>query len=249
MKKIGLLLCSFALSTLSLSAQSADEIIDGYHEMTGGAENWEKLKGLQFEASVNQGGMEIPITVIQMADGREMVIVSLQGQEFIQGAFDGESLWSTNFQTMKAEKADEETLINKKKEIDDFPDALLNYREKGYTVEYMGKETVDGTETHKIKLTKKPVLVDGEEVPNIEYYFFDTENNVLIAVESEVTSGPAKGAIGQTLLSDYQEVDGLYFPFSISEGIKNQGSQPLVISKVIVNPDVSERSFSFPAEQ
>ena len=248
MKKLAFILSSVVLTSLSGFAQSADEIINEYYEVTGGKDNWAKLEGIQMEAKVNQGGMEIPITVIQMADGREMVVVSLQGQEFIQGAFDGESLWSTNFQTMKAEKADEESLINKQKEMDDFPDPLFDYEKNGYTVEYIGKETIDGTETHKIKLTKKPLIVDGEEIPNIEYYFFDTETNVLIAVEGEVPSGPAKGSIGQSLFSDYQEVEGLYFPFSISQGIKNQGSQPLAIEKIIINPDVSNRSFSFPVE-
>lgn len=247
MKKLGLFLSALALTSFAATAQSADEIIDNYYDVTGGKDNWGKVKGIQMEAKVNQGGMEIPVTVIQMANGNEMVIVSLQGQEFIQGAFDGESLWSTNFQTMKAEKADEETLKNKKREMNDFPDPLFNYKKNGYTAEYVGKETIEGTETHKIKLTKKPILVDGAEVPNIEYYFFDTDNGVLIAVEGEVPSGPAKGSIGQSTFSDYQEVDGLYFPFSISQGIKNQGSQPMNLDKVILNPEVT-RSFSFPEQ-
>jgi len=249
MKKLGLLLCSMALTFFGLNAQTADEIISEYHEVTGGAENWKKIEGIKMEAKVNQGGMEIPITVIQMADNREMIIVSLQGQEIVQSAYDGESLWSTNFQTMKAEEVDEETLKNKKREDGDFPDALMDYKKKGYTAEYIGTETIDGTETHKIKLTKKPQLVDGEEVPNVEYYFFDTDNSVLIAAESEIKSGPAKGSIATSTFSDYQEVDGLYFPFSISQGVKGQGSQPLQISTITVNPDVSDRDFSFPEEE
>ena len=246
MKKIGLFLSALAFSAFGLNAQTADEIINEYHEVTGGVKNWEKVKGIQMDAKVNQGGMEIPVTIIQMADDRELVSISLQGQEIVQSAYDGESLWSTNFQTMKPEKADEETLLNKKKEDGDFPDALLNYKEKGYTAEYVGKETIEGTECNKVKFTKKPSIVDGKEVPNIEYYYFDTENNILIAVESEITSGPAKGSIAQALFSDYQEVDGLYFPFSLSQGVKDQGSQPLEITKITVNPDVSGRSFSFP---
>lgn len=249
MKKIGLFLTTaFAFASLSVSAQSADEIITEYFEVTGGAENWEKLEGVQMDAKVNQGGMEIPVTVIQMADNREMISINLQGQDIVQSSYDGESLWSTNFQTMKPEMADEETLINKKKEDGDFPDALFRYKENGYTAEYIGKETIDGTEAHKVKLTKKPQLVDGEEVENVEYYYFDTENGVLIAVETEITSGPAKGAISQSFFSDYQEVDGLYFPFSLTQGVKDQGSQTILIEKVTINPDVSEREFGFKAE-
>lgn len=249
MKKIGLLLSALAFTAFGLQAQSADKIITEYFEVTGGAKNWEKLKGVQMEAKVNQGGMEIPITVIQMADSRELISIELQGQEFVQSAYDGKSLWSTNFQTMKPEKADEETLINKQKEDGDFPDALFHYKKNGYTAEYVGKETIDGTECHKIKLTKKPQIVDGKEVENVEYYYFDTDSNILIAVEAEITSGPAKGAISQAMFSDYQEVDGLYFPFSLTQGVKDQGSQPLEITKITTNPDVSGRNFSFPEEE
>ncbi|WP_417603296.1 outer membrane lipoprotein-sorting protein [Owenweeksia hongkongensis] len=248
MKKLGLFLSALAFTSFGLTAQTADEVINEYHEVTGGAKNWAKIKGVQMDAKVNQGGMEIPVTVIQMADGSEMISINLQGQEIVQSAYDGESLWSTNFQTMKPEKADEEALINKKKEDGDFPDALLNYKEKGYKAEFVGKETIEGTECYKVKFTKKPQIADGQEVDNIEYYFFDTENNILIAVESEITSGTAKGSIAQVMFSDYQEVDGLYFPFSISQGLKGGGSQPLEITAITVNPDVSERNFSFPEE-
>lgn len=247
MKRLALALLAF-ITTLTVNGQSADEIINQYFEATGGKAQWEKLEGLRKEASVNQGGMEIPITIIDMKDGREMLIVSLQGQEFIQSAYDGTDLWSTNFQTMKAEKADDEALANKKKEDKDFPDPLLNYASKGYSAEYVGKETMDGVETHKIKLIKKPMLVDGKEVENIEYYFFDTETSVLIAAESEIHTGAAKGTIAQVFFSDYQEVDGLYFPFSISQGIKGQDAQPLLFTEIVVNPDISSRSFAFPTE-
>ena len=249
MKKIGLFLSALAFTAFGLQAQDADKIINEYFEVTGGAENWEKLKGIQMEAKVNQGGMEIPITVIQMADNRELIAISLQGQEFVQSAYDGKSLWSTNFQTMKAEMADEETLKNKQREDGDFPDALLHRKKNGYKAEYVGKETIEGTECHKIKLTKKPQVVDGKEVENVEYYYFDTENSVLIAVEAEINSGPSKGSISQAMFSDYQEVEELYFPFSLSQGIKGSSLQPLEITKIIVNPDVSGRNFSFPEEK
>ena len=51
-----------------------------------------------------------------------------------------------------------------KLESKDFPDAFFNYKEKGYTIELLGKEDLEGTETFKIKLTKTPMTVDGEKV-------------------------------------------------------------------------------------
>lgn len=249
MKKLSFLLATLFISCFSLQAQTADEIIKEYQEVTGGAEAWSKVNGMTMKASVNQGGMEIPVTVTQTRDGKQMVSINLQGKEIVQSAFDGEVLWNTNFQTMKPEKADGEMLMMAKEQAKDFPDALTDYKKKGYTAELVGTETMDGVETYKVKLTKKPLTIDGEEVENIDYYYFDKESKILIAQESEVKMGPQKGVISQSLFSDYQEVDGLYFPFSISQGVKGGGSQPLAISEIIINPEIDESRFAFPEEE
>ena len=53
-----------SLFTVSINAQSVDEIIENYFENTGGAENWENVQGFKMNASVNQMGMEIPIEMV-----------------------------------------------------------------------------------------------------------------------------------------------------------------------------------------
>jgi len=212
MKKLRLGIFAIAMVlALPLQAQTADEIIANYFENTGGMDAWKAMTGMKMTAKVNQGGMEIPLEIYQLADGRQMTVINFQGKELKQGVFDGESLWSTNFMTMKAEKSDAEQTANFKLNANDFPDSFMDYKEKGYTVELMGKETIDGAETFKIKLVKEPITVDGNKEDDISYYFFDTENFVPIAVQSEIKSGPAKGQISETTMSDYQEVDGIYF--------------------------------------
>lgn len=234
------------ISAVSAKAQTADEIIENYFENTGGADNWRALTGMINKAVVNQGGMDIPITVINLKDGRSLMKFELQGKELVQTAFDGTEAWGTNFMTMEAEKSDSETTENIKRESGDFPDAFLDYKEKGYTIELMGKETVEGAECFKIKLTKKPKLVDGQDVANISYYFFDTENYVPIVVEQEVVTGESKGSISRITFSDYQEVEGLYFPFSMSQGIKGGASQAINFEEIKLNPTIDDEIFKFP---
>ncbi len=228
-------------------AQTADEILTNFFENTGGLDNWKALSGIKFEGNVNVQGMEIPIEMVQLMDGRTMVKYSFQGQEFFMNVFDGETLWSTNQMTMAAEKSDAESTKNFMNDINDFPNPFINYQEKGYTVELVGSETVEGTETFKIKLVKEPIMVDGKEVQDITFYYFDSENFVPIVVEKEITGGPAAGMVGQTKLSDYQEVEGLYFPLSMTEGAKGMpGGQLITLTKVILNPEVDDAMFSFP---
>lgn len=229
-------------------AQTVDEIITGYIENTGGLDAWSNLKGIRITASVNQQGMEIPLEIVQLADGKQYTKITFQGLEIFQGVFDGSTMWSTNFQTMKAEKSDDETTSNAKLDANDFPESFLNYKEKGYTAELMGTETVEGTEAFKIRLTKEPRTIDGEQVDDISYYYFDSEAFVPIMQEMEVRQGPMKGSIQQVTFSDYQEVEGLYFPFSLTQGIKGGESAPLKVEGVEINPTIDDKVFAFPVE-
>ncbi len=243
----------FAISTssfLSLNAQTADEIIANFLENTGGVENWQKLKGFKFNAKLNTQKFELPLEVIQLKDGRQMSSAIFQGQEIKQGVFDGEVLWSINFMTLKSEASDAETTENFKLNINDFPNPFINYKKKGYKVELIGKETVEGKNTFKIKLVKEPITIDGKKEEDISYYYFDTENFVPIVVESEIRQGPAKGIVQQTLLSDYTDVDGLYFAFSTKVKMKEQGGeQAIEIQSMELNPTVDDAIFKMPTEE
>jgi len=242
MKTIKTLVILFLFAAIvPMSAQTADEIINNYFENTGGIASWEKLQAVKMTATANTQGMEIPVEVFQTKDGNQLVKINFQGQEIVQQAFDGETMWSTNFMTMLPEKSDAEATENMKKQINDFPSPFLNYKDKGFTIELMGKETKDGTETYKIKLTQSPIMVDGVEQPNVSYHYFDTETFVPIVSEHPITQGPMKGQMNVSTMSDYQEVEGLYFPFALS--MAGQGIQ---LKEVIVNPEIDKAIFAFP---
>ncbi|MCD6090613.1 MAG: hypothetical protein J7J72_03875 [Bacteroidales bacterium] len=231
-----------------LNAQTADEIIANYFENTGGVDAWQKIGGMKMSAKINQGGMEIPLEIIRLKNGKQMTVINFQGKEIKQGVFNGEVLWSTNFMTQKAEKGDQETTDNLKRQMNEFPDPFLNYKENGYIIELLGKETMDGTETFKLKLTKKPIFVDGVEEDNVSYYFFDTENFVPLVVQVEIKAGPMKGQVSESKMSDYQEVGDVYLPFSLTQGLKGQPGQTIAIDKIELNPQINDIEFEFPEE-
>jgi hypothetical protein len=234
-----------------VNAQTADEILDKYFAATGGKAKWEALQGLKYTAKLKFQAMELPMTMIQLKDGRQTTTALVQGMEFRQEVFDGTTLWGTNQMTMKAEKSDAETTENFiSSNLGDFPSPFLDYKKKGFKVELLGKETVDGSETFKIKLTKKPIKVDGKETENVEFHFFDTENFVPLVSEREIKSGQGKGMVAQSKLSDYQEVNGLMFPFTLTAGAKGQpGGQTIAFTAIEINPQVDASAFAFPAEK
>tara|TARA_B100002052_G_scaffold232464_1_gene215387 strand:+ start:34 stop:780 length:747 start_codon:yes stop_codon:yes gene_type:complete len=247
MKKLNyLLLTAFAfMISISFNAQTADEIIENYIEKIGGAENWQNVKAIKKNAIINQMGMEIPIEMVQSGNKRYTKIF-IQGQEIKQGVFDGETLWSINFMTMKAEKSDQEDVDKVKNELGEFPNPFLDYKEKGFSLELMGTEIVDGSDLFKIKLIKKPMLIDENEVPNFSVYYFDSKKFLPIMVHKEVMSGPAKGMIMESKMSNYQEVEGLYMPFSMTQGIKDQPGQTIKFNSIKLNPVIDDSEFKFP---
>jgi len=247
MKNALTLLLFVAFGSLTMSAQTVDEIIDTYIENIGGADAWSKVEGVKMFASVNQGGMDIPLEIYNLVGGKQYMKFNLQGKDIVQLAFDGETAWGVNFMTGAAEPKTSEEVENMKREMGNFPDPFLNYKEKGYTAELMGKETAEGVECFKIKLTKKPLLVNGVETPNEAYYFFDPDNYVPIMREQEIKQGEMKGQITQEVMSNYDEVDGLYFAFSSENKIKGtEQTQMIAFSKIELNPTVDDKMFEMP---
>jgi len=248
MKSVSLCIAFIGLSLMS-TAQTAEDIIAKYIQNLGGVEKLNSITSLEMKAKVDYGGMSIPVDMITLRDGRTVTKITFQGQEMIQGAFDGTTSWGTNFMTMKPEKEDAEASENIKRNAGlDFITPMLDYKTKGYSVELLPNETMEGVECYKLKVTKKPQLVEGKDVPNVEFYYFDKENNVPIVVEAEIPSGQMKGQISQTVFSDYQEVDGIYFPFSMTSKIKDGQGQTIVFDSIELNKKYDDAIFKFPGE-
>lgn len=233
----------------TIQAQTADEIVANYFENTGGLEAWNSIKSMKATGKAGMGPQEFQFTQYAMADGRMAVEIELQGQKFTPQAFDGESAWGTNFQTMQAEAQDSESSANYKNESRDIIDTFLNYQDKGYTLEKMEDETVEGVDCFKIKVNKKPSLDEGKEIDNFAVFFFDKENFVPIMSETTVNAGPQKGVKTQTLYSDYTEVGPIYFAFSITSKFNGQVGQTLKIENMEINPELDEAIFKMPVKE
>lgn len=246
--KVFLAAITLSISVSSFAQISADEIISNYFEAIGGEDAFRALKGQKMKAEVDYGGMTIPLDIYLMADGKQITKIEFMGMSMSQDAFDGSVAWSTNQMTMKPEKSDAEESENKLRSVGEYPSPLLDYAKKGFTIEKMEDAVVDGVNCYKLKVIKKPMLVDGAEVENSEYYYFDQETFVQLQTESELNSGPAKGEMVITLYSDYQEVDGMYFPFSMTFKTSNSDGQAIELSEIELNPEVAEDFFSFPGE-
>jgi hypothetical protein len=247
MKKL-LLISVFTLQSIFSFSQNVHEIIASYFETIGG-KNWETVNGVCMTANVDQGGMTIPVEVVSMRDGRSFTKLTFMGSTMTVSAFDGHISWETDFESMEPKQLPAEDIENARQSSYEFPNSLLAYKKLGYTPIFIGFENVNNIDCYKIKLEKKTFIVDGKELPNIEFYYIDKVLNLPILIENEVLFGENKGKISQTRFSNYREVDGVYFPFSISQGFKYEEFENINFNKIETNPNVNNRMFTIPRNQ
>jgi hypothetical protein len=241
------LFLSLTLSAFA-QAQTADDILNKYFEQIGGKDKIAAVKTLKATGKVKMQGMDLPISMLQKAPNKQKMTATFQGMTFVQPCFDGTEGWNTNQMTMKPEKMTTEDSENMKDQAM-MEDPFLNYAQKGYKVELQGKETIEGTECHKIKLTRKPVLVDGKSEENVSFYFFSVADNVPIMSRSIMQKGPAKGATLETYLSDYQEVAGGYImPYTMTVKFNGKAGQSISMEKYEPNVPIDDSEFAFPKQ-
>ena len=244
MKAIKLIICllitPFAFSQEELIEtmynQTADEIITKYIDRTGGIEAWSEVNATKMNATFTQGDLSVPIYIYNTRSGKQAVVFEYNKKKVTQMAFDGATMWTTNFLTMEPEISSDDMRKNMLLKRNDFPSPLLHYRENGYKAEYISTVAKNGIVAFKIKLTQEPKFVNGEEVPNESFYYFDAQNYYPIAIETTQLGQPVS-----ITMTNYQEVEGLYFPFTIS-----QGGQPIEVKEILINPEIDYNIFSFP---
>jgi outer membrane lipoprotein-sorting protein len=121
----------------------------------------------------------------------------------------------------------------------DIDGPLVDYAAKGHKAEYMGHDSVEGTDCYKIKLTLK----NGD----IRTYYLDTDSYLLINLETQTTiRGEVQEA--ETYFGDYEQVNGIYYPFAIESGQKgNPNRVKFTVVKVEANVTLDDSLFAMPA--
>ncbi len=116
---------------------------------------------------------------------------------------------------------------------------LVDYKKQGSTIEYLGTEDVDGTLAHKLKVTLK----NGD----VEYVYLDPDHFLEIRVVSQ-RSVRGTETEDVTDYGDYEQINGVFFPFSISSRSKDGSNETTItIEKAKANIAMSDALFAFPA--
>jgi outer membrane lipoprotein-sorting protein len=235
-------LLAAALTSAAAGAQSADEIIDKHLQAMGGKE---KLRAVQTQRisgkMVMAQGMEAPFTLEMARPNKMRMEFTIQGMTGVQ-AFDGKTGWALMpFMGKTEPEALPEEDARKMEEQADMDGLLLDYKEKGRQVEYVGREDLEGTPVHKLKVTQK----NGDVV----FVYIDAEEYLTLK-QAGKTKVRGQEVEGETVFGNYQTVEGLVVPHSIEQKVTGMpGGMVMTISKVELNPGVDESRFSMPPKK
>lgn len=223
-------------------AQSADELIAKHIEARGGLEPIRAVKSVTMTGKFRPPGFDGDFTYVETIarPGNVRTDITLQGLTIVQ-AWDGQTGWQ--IQPFSGRKDAERLTADDTKSLQeeaDFESALIDYKAKGATVEYLGQEDVDGAPAHAIRVHLK----NGDE----QTYYLDPDAMLTIRV---VTKQTLRGAEQQTVTDygDYEKIEGVYFPLEMESGPKDQSNvrQRVTIDKLVVNAAVDPSIFALPA--
>src|SRR5215208_4942678 len=239
MRKLLLAFACVAALAAHASAQTADEIVAKFIKTVGGMEKIQAVKSLRRVGKyTGGGGFEAQLV-------EENKRPNLVRQEFfIQGmvgvtAYDGHVGWKIEpWNGKKDAEALSEEEMKGIVEDSDLDGPLVNYKQKGVKVEYVGMDEVEGTDAYKLKVT----LANGD----VRIYYMDTDYFVPIKID---TKRMVRGAEREyeTVLGDYKEVGGWYLPFSVESGVKgNPNRQKVTYEKIEANVTLDGSRFARP---
>jgi hypothetical protein len=231
-----------AMSCLSVLAhsQTADELINKNILAKGGIDKIKAVKSVRLTGKFDLGGGFVAKWTQQnMRPSLVRQDFTLQGMTAVT-AYDEPNGWQIQpFQGRRDPDLLGEDDLRDIQLDADIDGPLVDYKEKGNTVEYLGHDVVDGDDALRLKVTLK----NGDLV----YYYLDPDTYLEIRKEIQQT---IRGAVRERVvdLGSYKPVNGVMYPFSIATGSKNNpGAQTITVEKMELNVPMDNALFALPA--
>ena len=222
------------LGVLAAKAQTAEEIVAKHIAAIGGKEKISQMKSVYMENTMEVMGNEAPST-ITILDGKGFKNeTDFNGQKIVSCITD-KAGWSINpmaGQTTATAMTPDQVKAGQDQLYIGGP--LFNYAEKGNKLELAGKESLNGVDAIKVKVTNKDNMESTYFIDPSTYYILkEIRKQTVSGQEMEVTR----------LFSNYQKTDyGYVMPFT-TEMQMPQFTLKFTTEKVEFNKPVDESIF------
>jgi hypothetical protein len=236
---IFILLAVSCLSGLTC-AQTAEELVEKNIRARGGIDKIKSARTLRITGRLkNARGRTADFGQANMRPDLVRQSLTMQGMTAIE-AYDGSTGWQTQpFRGRKDPELMGEDTLRDLLLAADFDGPLVDYTEKGNKIEYLGHDLVEGDDALRLRVTLK----NGDVI----YYYLDPDT--YLEIRKEIRQF-VRGSVRERVVDvgSYKPVNGVMYPFSISEGPgNNPGAQVTTIEKIEVNVFIPDSDFALPA--
>lgn len=206
---------------------TAKSVIDKYIEAIGGKENILKVQDKTTKMKGSVQGIDITITMNQKEPNKLYQVLDA-GVFQQKTVFDGTKGYSEGM-GQRADFTGEQ--IEEMK--DNSLHGMLTYDERGFKYELTGMENINGKDAYKITFTSPA----GKK--SLAYYAVDS--GLLIRTSSSVST--SQGTFNQTTdMDDYREVQGVKYPFKLSQNMGPQSIE-LIVTSYEINTGLPDSLF------
>lgn len=226
-----------ALSGVS-SAQTVDEIVAKNMKARGGIDKFKSVNSMKINATVSAQGMKLPVTIYSKRPNMMREETDFQGQKMVR-AFDGTTAWAINpMMGGGTPQALTGTAANMAMDSADIEGPLVDYKQKGHTIELVGNEKLDGKDVHHLKITRK--------TGTVQHLFIDAETGLERKTVIALEQGGMKVDL-EIQLGDFKSVDGLMMPSMTRQLMNGNEVAQVVVDKIELNPTIDDALFKMPA--
>jgi len=222
------------------SPSPVDEIVASNLAARGGKERIRALHSIRETGTVTASDGRVARVIREIKrPGLFRLEFSSQGTTSVF-AHDGETGWQVAPLQGQFEPQTVEAEIDAAAGADqrDIEGPLVDWREKGRTVELVGREMLPDGEAFKLEVA----LEDGA----VRYDYVDVESRQIVRSDvTRIIRGHAVQLVNT--FSDFREVGGLVFPFHIETRAADRPEVlAIAIDTIELNPDLDDAQFRFP---
>ena len=208
---------------------TVQEILSNYLQAVGGMERINEIKDITQVMKASMQGMELQITSIRKAPNKSFETVKAGEMEFQKQIFNGSAgIEVVQGQTKPLdEKRVQESIVESRI----FPEST--YNQLGVTLSLTGVEKVGEEETYVVEIAQP----SGKK----SYSYFSKESG--LKLKESTTLDTPQGSFTQSVeYGEYQEIDGVKFPYKATISMGPQKMDAEVVS-IELNTGVSDDVF------
>jgi hypothetical protein len=202
------LFLSFIISVFSLfsSAQNVDSVVNRVIDTLGGRDRLVAINTIKKTGNIEFSGQKIPIryyAVNNVAERTDFTFSGMTGYNIVTKD-SGYNFSPFQGQTSPENMTEEDVKLSQ--DETDLAGVLVDYKKKGYNIDLLENEDIDGVDAIQLKITIAP--------NKTLYYFVDPSTYYIIRIKN-VTNSNGQQSVNTTDYYNFKRTkDGVLFPYT-----------------------------------